>query len=74
MEDFITMQGIKQAADAIRARIDLEPEVGMILGTGLGSLADSVEDAVIIPNNQIPQWPISTVQGHQGRLVIGYLE
>jgi purine-nucleoside phosphorylase len=74
MEDFITMKDIKQAADAIRARIDIEPEVGMILGTGLGDLADSVEDAVIIPNDQIPQWPLSTVQGHKGRLVIGKLE
>lgn len=74
MSDFITMREIDQAADAIKARIDIEPEVGMILGTGLGDLADSVEDAVIIPNYQIPQWPISTVEGHKGRLVIGTLE
>ncbi len=74
MSDFITMKDIDQAVDAIRARIDIEPEVGMILGTGLGDLADSVEDAVIIPNTQIPQWPTSTVEGHKGRLVIGTLE
>ena len=74
MSKFITMKDIEQAADAIRARIDIAPEVGMILGTGLGGLADSVEDAVIIPNKQLPQWPLSTVQGHKGRLVIGYLE
>lgn len=74
MSDFITMKDIDQAADAIKARIDIEPEVGMILGTGLGDLADSVEDAVVIPNYQIPQWPISTVEGHKGRLVIGTLE
>ena len=74
MSKFITMKKIEQAADAIRARIDIAPEVGMILGTGLGGLADSVEDAVIIPNKQLPQWPLSTVQGHKGRLVIGYLE
>lgn len=74
MEEFITMKEINQAADAIRARIDIQPEVGMILGTGLGGLADTVEDAVIIPNDQIPQWPLSTVQGHRGRLVIGTLE
>lgn len=74
MSKFIAMKEIKQASDAIRARIDIEPEVGMILGTGLGGLADSVEDAVIIPNNQIPQWPLSTVEGHKGRLVIGVLE
>lgn len=74
MEEFITMKEINQAADAIRARIDIQPEVGMILGTGLGGLADAVEDAVIIPNDQIPQWPLSTVEGHRGRLVIGTLE
>ena len=74
MRKFITIDNIDQAADAIRARIDIKPEVGMILGTGLGELADSVTDAVVIPNNQIPQWPLSTVQGHSGRLVIGSLE
>ena len=74
MSEFITIKEIDQAADAIRARIDIEPEVGMILGSGLGDLADRVEEAVIIPNAQIPQWPISTVQGHKGRLVVGRLE
>ncbi len=74
MGEFITMHEINQASDAIRARIDHKPEIGMILGTGLGGLADSIEDAVIIPNDQIPQWPLSTVQGHKGRLVIGTLE
>lgn len=74
MSKFITIDNIDQAADAIRARIDIKPEVGMILGTGLGELADSVTDAVVIPNHQIPQWPLSTVQGHSGRLVIGSLE
>lgn len=74
MSDFITLKDIDQAADAIRARIEFQPEVGMILGTGLGDLAESVEDAVDIPNTQIPQWPTSTVEGHKGRLVIGKLE
>lgn len=74
MTKFITINDINQAADAIRARIDIKPEVGMILGTGLGELADSVSDAVIIPNREIPRWPLSTVQGHSGRLVIGTLE
>jgi purine-nucleoside phosphorylase len=74
MSDFVTIKDIDRAADAIRSRIDIEPEVGMILGTGLGGLADSVEDAVIIPTEQLPGWPISTVQGHKGRLVIGKLQ
>lgn len=74
MGEFLTMQEINQAVDAIKARISIEPEVGMILGTGLGPLAESVEDAVIIPTAQLPRWPISTVEGHKGRLVIGVLE
>ncbi len=74
MGRFITVADIEQAADAIRARTDVQPEVGMILGTGLGDLADSVETAVIIPTGQVPRWPVSTVQGHKGRLVIGKLE
>lgn len=73
MNDFITMKTIEQAENAIRARIDIQPEVGMILGSGLGDLADSVTNAVVIPNAQIPQWPLSTVHGHKGRLVIGEL-
>ncbi len=74
MSRFITVADIEQAADAIRVWTDIQPEVGMILGTGLGDFADSVESAVIIPTGQIPCWPISTVQGHKGRLVIGKLE
>jgi purine-nucleoside phosphorylase len=73
MSDFITMKTIEQAENAIRARIGIQPEVGMILGSGLGDLADSVTNAVVIPNSQIPQWPLSTVHGHKGRLVIGDL-
>jgi purine-nucleoside phosphorylase len=68
------MKEIERAAEAIRARIDITPEIGLVLGSGLGSFADSVEDAVVIPTEQIPNWPISTVHGHQGRLVIGKLE
>ncbi len=74
MGEFIVMSDINRAAEAIRSRIDIEPEVGMILGSGLGELADRIEEAVVIPNVQIPCWPLSTVHGHKGRLVIGKLE
>lgn len=74
MSDFITMTDIDRAVEAIRSRIDIKPEIGMILGTGLGPLADSIDGATIIPNQEIPCWPISTVQGHKGRLVVGKLE
>lgn len=74
MSKLITMNDIERAVEAIQARIDITPEIGLVLGSGLGSLADSVEDSVIIPTGQIPNWPISTVHGHKGRLVIGHLE
>jgi len=74
MSEFITINEINQAADAIRAQTDIKPEIGMILGSGLGDLADSVESSVIIPAHQIPKWPVSTVESHKGRLVIGSLE
>ncbi|GAB4463568.1 MAG: purine-nucleoside phosphorylase [Anaerolineales bacterium] len=74
MNQFITLQQIDEAADAIRARTSYKPRVGLILGSGLNSLADSVRDADIIPYADLPNWPRSTVPGHVGRLVIGKLE
>ncbi len=61
------------AADFVRQRITCQPEIAMILGSGLSSLADSVQDPRIIPFGDIPDFPTSTVQGHMGRLVVGYL-
>ena len=74
MTTFVTLQEIDQAADAIRKRISHQPRVGMILGSGLNSLADSVQNAEVIPYSELPNWPVSTVQGHAGQLVIGELE
>jgi len=74
MSEFITLHDIDRAADAIKSRINIKPQVGMILGSGLGDLAESVEEPTIIPNMEIPCWPLSTVHGHKGRLVIGKLE
>jgi purine-nucleoside phosphorylase len=73
MEEFITLQQIDEAANFVRANTRHRPGVGLILGTGLGDLAESVEDPDVIPTSSIPNWPVSTVQGHQGRLVIGKL-
>jgi len=58
----------------ITAKTDYRPATAIILGTGLGALADSVEGAVTIPYTELPNWPRSTVMGHSGRLVIGRLE
>lgn len=63
-----------QAADLIRGRAPLAVRVGIVLGSGLGGLADDLEDRVAIPYEEIPGWPRSTVQGHGGQLVIGRLE
>lgn len=74
MSKFITIEQIDAATDAIRARTDIQPEIALILGSGLGELADSVENQTIIPTRELPHWPVSTVPGHKGRLVIGELE
>ena len=74
MTPYITLKQIDQAADAVRRRTSHQPRVGIILGSGLNDLADSVQKADIIPYSDLPNWPVSTVHGHAGRLVIGELE
>ena len=68
----ITAQ-IHAAADYIRSRISIQPKVGLILGSGLGGYADTLTDAVRIPFHEIPGFPVPTVPGHSGALVIGTL-
>jgi len=63
-----------KAVAVIRERTSLQPVVGLVLGSGLGGLADTLEDRVAIPYHDIPGWPQSTVVGHSGQLVIGHLE
>jgi purine-nucleoside phosphorylase len=70
----ITMELIDRVAQAIRSKVDSRPRVGLILGTGLGGLAEIIQKATIIPYGELPDWPLSTVQGHTGQLVIGELE
>lgn len=65
---------ITAAANAVRQHTHQQPTIGLILGSGLSSLADTIPHPDIVPYGQIPHWPISTVQGHQGQLVIGQLE
>lgn len=65
---------VKEAADYISARIGVKPEIGMILGSGLGVLGEEVEEAVVLDYHDIPNFPVSTVEGHAGRLVIGAFE
>ncbi len=64
----------RRAADVIRARTRYQPTIALVLGSGLGVLADEILDADRIPYEDIPQWPQSTVHGHAGQLVIGKLQ
>jgi len=59
------------AVAAIRARTDVTPVVGVVLGSGLGTFADALEDTVEIQYEDIPGWPVATAVGHVGRLVLG---
>ena len=58
---------------AVRARSDLVPRVGLVLGSGLGSLADDLGEPVSIPFEDLPGWPVATAPGHEGRLLLGRL-
>ncbi len=62
---------VKDAADAIRSRIPEVPQVGVVLGSGLGDFASSLDAAVTMPYGELPHWPASRVVGHEGKLVVG---
>jgi len=64
---------LRAAVDAIRGRTRFEPEIAIILGTGLGALAQEIEVDTAIPYEEIPHFPLSTVESHTGRLVMGTL-
>lgn len=64
-------QRIDQAVNIIRQRTGLIPEIGLILGSGLGSYADKIEQPVRIPYEEIPNFPVSTAPGHAGQFVLG---
>lgn len=72
--EFITMKMIEEVIATIRERSSAQPRVGMILGSGLGALANSIEVSDEIPTADLPHWPVSTVEGHAGRLIFGVLE
>ncbi|GAC43723.1 purine-nucleoside phosphorylase [Paenibacillus popilliae] len=65
---------IQEAASYIESRTSVRPEIGLTLGSGLGVLADLVENPVTIPYREIPHFPVYTVEGHAGNLLIGTIE
>lgn len=64
---------INEALQYIQSETDVKPEVGIILGTGLGGLATEIEVEHFIPYGEIPNFPLSTVETHEGKLILGQL-
>lgn len=64
---------ITESVEFIINRIKIKPEIAIILGTGLGGLADDIKEKEIIPYSEIPHFPVSTVKGHSGNMVLGKL-
>ncbi|MEM1123389.1 MAG: purine-nucleoside phosphorylase [Bacteroidota bacterium] len=65
---------IQEAVKYIKSITDFSPKYGIILGTGLGNLADEIQVVATIPYRDIPHFPVSTVQTHRGQLILGYLD
>jgi purine-nucleoside phosphorylase len=70
-EDLV--QRIRTASETIKARTRIEPRLAIILGTGLGALAGEIEAETVIPYEEIPDFPVPTVESHSGRLLLGEL-
>lgn len=69
----MSFEKIEKAASFLKEKYEETPQIGLILGSGLGVLADEIENPVKIPYNEIPDFPVSTVEGHAGQLVFGLL-
>jgi purine-nucleoside phosphorylase len=67
------LEQIKETAAYIKSKITIEPEIGIILGTGLGGLVKEITIKHTIPYEEIPNFPVSTVEGHSGKLIFGEL-
>ncbi|MCF6460159.1 purine-nucleoside phosphorylase [Clostridium sp. Cult3] len=65
------LEKVNESIKYIKSKTGLEPTIGVILGTGLGEFVDMIENQVIIPYEEIPNFPASTAPGHEGRLIIG---
>ncbi|AIQ13585.1 purine-nucleoside phosphorylase [Paenibacillus durus] len=74
MTNTVSLGAIQEAAEYIKSKGAEAPEIGLILGSGLGILADLIQDGISIPYQDIPHFPVSTVEGHEGELLIGTIE
>lgn len=65
---------LNNALEYVRSKVDFKPKVALVLGSGLGGLADEIDAVATVSYRDIPGFPVSTVAGHEGRFVFGYLE
>lgn len=70
----LRFEQIQETKEYIQSKCSIVPEIGLILGSGLGVLADEIKNPTIIPYGEIPHFPVSTVEGHKGQLVLGELK
>lgn len=73
-ELILNLKKIKESADFVKNNISITPEIGVILGSGLGDLAEEIENKEIIKYSDIPNMPASTIKGHKGQFVVGTLK
>ena len=73
MGDFNVLADYEQALAAVREHTDFVPKIGIVLGSGLGGLADDIEVVTRIPYSELEGFPRSTVDGHKGEYIFGYL-
>lgn len=64
---------MQKTINFLKEKIKISPQIGLVLGSGLGVLAEEIEEAIDIPYEEIPNFPVSTVEGHAGKLIIGKL-
>lgn len=74
MSETSMIQRIQEAAAFIAKETNIKPQIGLILGSGLGVLADLIEQPIVVDYSRIPHFPVSTVEGHAGELVVGTIK
>ena len=67
------LERVQETAAFLKKKVSATPEIGIILGTGLGALVDAIENKLEVPYAEIPYFPISTVEGHSGKVIFGQL-
>ncbi len=68
------LEKVKEARSYLKNRSEVKPKAGVILGSGLGDFINTISNAIVIPYSDIPNFPVSSVEGHEGNLIFGYLK